>query len=277
MNKIQAAFIYSINFYMDNIINFSTNQFNNSNNQIPIYKATLSNGSNWSHISNSSSGFESQTESLDIDLDSNSNSNQLFQSQLLVNQPLFLFSNQNNQQNESNQWLDNSMESDIFTVSNASEISLNNSFSVSTVTNSKENDNNSEISKTQMWQFLLELLFDKRCRNIIRWSNPLISFDSSDSIDNEFFIVDPIELARRWSVRSCKPTMTFRKFNRILRYYCKKKILQKIAGKRLTYNFLINIQLYLSQIQHMQQQEQILFFNQMDQSQIYSKNKPFVF
>ena len=257
---------------MDNIINFSNNQINNnyilnsSNSQIPIYKTNLSTSSNWSHISNASSGFESQPESIefnqDVDVDLTNNLTTCPTNIDRNNNQLYFFHNHQQQQQNDNVLLDNSMESDIF----------GNDFNAIITNNSNENidvnfeNNNSEnyapsnagsydniVIATenvniQMWQFLLELLEDKRCKNIIRWLAPSISSPSSsisfdsDSVDNEFLIIDPIEVARKWSIRGSKSNMTLKKFNRILRYYCKKKILQKTAGKRNQYHFLNDIQ-----------------------------------
>lgn len=267
---------------MDNIINFSNNQINNnyilnsSNNQIPIYKTNLSTSSNWSHISNASSGFESQPESIefnqDVDVDLTNNLTTCPTNIDRNNNQLYFFHNQQHQQQNDNVLLDNSMESDIFG-NDFNAIITNNpneNIDVNFENNNSENyapsnavsyDNilvATENVNIQMWQFLLELLEDKRCKNIIRWSAPsmsspssCISFDS-DSVDNEFLIIDPIEVARKWSIRGSKSNMTLKKFNRILRYYCKKKILQKTAGKRNQYHFLNDIQSYLNQI-HMQQ------------------------
>lgn len=100
---------------------------------------------------------------------------------------------------------------------------------------------------TQLWQFLLEILEDKKYENLIRW-NPLCAFNykMNNEHDNEFIIYDTKEVARLWGVRRNKPNMNHKKFNRILRhYYNKKNILRKPACKRNTYYFQINIQPYL--------------------------------
>jgi hypothetical protein len=141
----------------------------------------------------------------------------------------------------------------------------------------------------ELWQFLLELLEDKRNRNVIRWisasanSSPSSTQTSTTSLavplhqiqngratqvtaashlhDNEFMILDPIEVARRWAVRRNKPSMTYKRFNRILRsYYNKKKILHKTAGKANVFAFQINIQPYLNQIRSNQQRFQDFLF-----------------
>jgi len=83
----------------------------------------------------------------------------------------------------------------------------------------------SSDSTIQMWQFLLELLEDKRCRHLIRWRS-----SEKNINDNEFVIFDPNEIVRQWAVRHSRPNMNYKKFCRILRYYYKNKILQKTAG-----------------------------------------------
>jgi hypothetical protein len=90
---------------------------------------------------------------------------------------------------------------------------------------------------------------------------------------------DPIEIAKRWAIRGSRPNMTYAKFNRVLRYYCKKKILQKTAGKRNTYRFQINIQPYLSQIyeflQSQQlQQQQLMYFNLNNNGSNFGSGQP---
>lgn len=177
-----------------------------------------------------------------------------------------------------------------------------------------------ETSTIQLWQFLLELLEDKRFRPIIRWvsksscpqpTSPLVTSSSSvlasptcsscitptkrkhtvscsssigsdslvitDNNDNEFIIIDPNELARRWGVRRGKMPMCYRKFCRALRYYYNnKKILQKTAGKRNNYRFLINIEPYMQQIHQMQQQASSnhFGFNQIHHLQNQHQQQP---
>lgn len=102
--------------------------------------------------------------------------------------------------------------------------------------------NQFNLVQTQLWQFLLEILEDKKYENLIRW----IYSKTINEHDNEFTICDTKEIARLWGIRRNKPNMTQKKFNRVLRhYYNKKNILKKPAGKHNTYYFLINIQPYL--------------------------------
>ncbi|CAF0944422.1 unnamed protein product [Brachionus calyciflorus] len=85
----------------------------------------------------------------------------------------------------------------------------------------------------------------KRFRNLIRWTS-----DSMNETyhDNEFIILDPLEVAKRFAIRRNKPfSLNYHKFNRILRYYYnKKKILNKINGKPNTFSFRIDITPYVS-------------------------------
>lgn len=98
----------------------------------------------------------------------------------------------------------------------------------------------------KLWEFLIEILEDKRFRSIIRWTGPAFS----QYHDNEFTMVDPGEVARLFAIRSNKPfTLNYSKFNRILRsYYNKKKLLQKINGKPNTFSFRFNILPYVNRL-----------------------------
>lgn len=240
--------------------NLSNSVFHNTSSQpqniqtTPLYSSSVSSHSNWSYLSRSS-GFESQSESIDFDYD-------------------LLCSNASNVTQPESKSLDSLMESDVFN----ENLSLNEE-------NQNENVNIiEEGGNIQLWQFLLELLEDRRFKNLIRWtwsemvndqkakyscslsSTPSSSFSSTESDlyrDNEFVINDPKELAKRWATRVNKPFMNYNKFSRTLRYYYnKKKILKKTAGKPNTFYFLINIQPYLNVIharqQHQQHQQFIL-------------------
>ena len=74
----------------------------------------------------------------------------------------------------------------------------------------------------QLWQFLLELLTDKTCINIISWTGD----------GWEFKMNDPDEVAVRWGMRKNKPKMNYEKMSRAMRYYYDKNIIHKTAGKR---------------------------------------------
>lgn len=98
----------------------------------------------------------------------------------------------------------------------------------------------------KLWEFLIEILEDKRFRTIIKWTAS--HFDQFH--DNEFNLIDPREVARLYAIRSNRPfSLSYNKFNRILRsYYNKKKILQKINGKSNTFSFKFNILPYLNKL-----------------------------
>ncbi|XP_062607202.1 retroviral integration site protein Fli-1 homolog [Saccostrea cucullata] len=79
----------------------------------------------------------------------------------------------------------------------------------------------------QLWQFLLELLSDRRNCSCIAW----------EGSNGEFKLVDPDEVARRWGERKSKPNMNYDKLSRALRYYYDKNIMTKVHGKRYAYKF----------------------------------------
>ncbi|XP_060081871.1 retroviral integration site protein Fli-1 homolog [Ylistrum balloti] len=79
----------------------------------------------------------------------------------------------------------------------------------------------------QLWQFLLELLSDRRNAGCIAW----------EGNNGEFKLVDPDEVARRWGERKSKPNMNYDKLSRALRYYYDKNIMTKVHGKRYAYKF----------------------------------------
>ncbi|EGT57235.1 CBN-AST-1 protein [Caenorhabditis brenneri] len=81
--------------------------------------------------------------------------------------------------------------------------------------------------QTQLWQFLLELLSDKRYSEMITW----------EGTNGEFKLVDPDEVARKWGERKSKPNMNYDKMSRALRYYYDKNIMAKVHGKRYAYKF----------------------------------------
>lgn len=81
--------------------------------------------------------------------------------------------------------------------------------------------------QTQLWQFLLELLSDKRYSEVITW----------EGTQGEFKLVDPDEVARKWGERKSKPNMNYDKMSRALRYYYDKNIMAKVHGKRYAYKF----------------------------------------
>jgi len=247
---------------MENL-NGKSISFLNSNSQIPFYHSSFSCSSNWSYLSSSSGlGSECQTEALDLSCDNDLANNVFFSNsisqqqhhhhnQQQFQQNLNPIENQINQDEifkvGSTHSLDSLMDSEVFTNDSANYsdmIHSNNenlfeesSFSYPRETNSlltawssrefnqQAKNCMSNDSTIQMWQFLLELLEDKRCRHLIRWRS-----SEKNINDNEFVIFDPNEIVRRWAVRHSRPNMNYKKFCRILRYYYKNKILQKTAG-----------------------------------------------
>ncbi|XP_066966640.1 protein c-ets-1-A-like isoform X5 [Macrobrachium rosenbergii] len=84
----------------------------------------------------------------------------------------------------------------------------------------------------QLWQFLLELLTDKKQQQYISWTGD----------GWEFKLTDPDEVARLWGMRKNKPKMNYEKLSRGLRYYYDKNIIHKTAGKRYVYRFVCDLQ-----------------------------------
>ena len=60
---------------------------------------------------------------------------------------------------------------------------------------------------TFLWQFLLELLTDRKCQHFICWTGD----------GWEFKMCDPDEVARRWGLRKNKTKMNYEKLSRGLR------------------------------------------------------------
>ena len=112
------------------------------------------------------------------------------------------------------------------------DCSPNTSFSPSTSHSVSASPNFNGSGPIQLWQFLLELLCNKSCQNIIVWTGS----------GWEFRMIDPDEVATRWGLRKNKPKMNYEKMSRGLRYYYDKNILVKTAGKRYIYKFVCDIQ-----------------------------------
>ncbi|KAL0280584.1 UNVERIFIED_CONTAM: hypothetical protein PYX00_001838 [Menopon gallinae] len=88
--------------------------------------------------------------------------------------------------------------------------------------------NNGQI---QLWQFLLELLTDKYHRDVIQWITD----------DGEFKLNNPEMVAHLWGQRKNKPTMTYEKLSRALRYYYDGDMISKVHGKRFVYKFVCDL------------------------------------
>lgn len=84
----------------------------------------------------------------------------------------------------------------------------------------------------QLWQFLLELLINPECANLIKWTQ---------EEDYEFKILQPSTVAKMWGKKKNKPTMNYEKLSRGLRYYYGKNVIEKVHGKRYVYQFMCNI------------------------------------
>ncbi|KAL5019764.1 hypothetical protein ScPMuIL_002656 [Solemya velum] len=92
--------------------------------------------------------------------------------------------------------------------------------------------NNGQI---QLWQFLLELLTDKDCREVIMWVGD----------EGEFKLNNPEMVAQLWGQRKNKPTMNYEKLSRALRYYYDGDMIAKVHGKRFVYKFVCNLKMLL--------------------------------
>lgn len=92
--------------------------------------------------------------------------------------------------------------------------------------------NNGQI---QLWQFLLELLTDKDCREVIQWVGE----------EGEFKLNNPEMVAQMWGQRKNKPTMNYEKLSRALRYYYDGDMIAKVHGKRFVYKFVCDLKMLL--------------------------------
>ena len=92
--------------------------------------------------------------------------------------------------------------------------------------------NNGQI---QLWQFLLDLLTDKDCREVIQWLGD----------EGEFKLNNPEMVAQLWGQRKNKPTMNYEKLSRALRYYYDGDMIAKVHGKRFAYKFVCDLKMLL--------------------------------
>lgn len=76
--------------------------------------------------------------------------------------------------------------------------------------------NNGQI---QLWQFLLELLTDKDCREVIQWVGD----------EGEFKLNNPEMVAQMWGQRKNKLSMNYEKLSRALRYYYDGDMIAKVS------------------------------------------------
>jgi hypothetical protein len=84
----------------------------------------------------------------------------------------------------------------------------------------------------QLWQFLYGLLESTQYTGLIEWT--------INKNEREFRMLEPESIATWWGTLKRKPTMTYDKFSRSLRYYYDKGILKKIPGERFVYRFLVD-------------------------------------
>lgn len=71
-----------------------------------------------------------------------------------------------------------------------------------------------------MWEFLFELLVDKRCGSIITWIT---------EENREFKFKDPEEVAKLWGTYKGVKRMNYEKLSRALRMYYSKGIIVKVS------------------------------------------------
>ncbi|BFZ13652.1 hypothetical protein BsWGS_16691 [Bradybaena similaris] len=90
--------------------------------------------------------------------------------------------------------------------------------------------NNGQI---QLWQFLLELLTDRLCREVITWKGN----------EGEFQLINHELVAQMWGQRKNKPTMNYEKLSRALRYYYDGEIIAKVPSKRFVYRFVCDLKM----------------------------------
>ncbi|CAG7829900.1 unnamed protein product [Allacma fusca] len=83
----------------------------------------------------------------------------------------------------------------------------------------------------QLWQFLLEILADRRKKNVIQWVGR----------NGEFKLIDPELVAQMWGERKNKPKMNYEKLSRALRYYYSEAMIAKVHGRRFVYKFVCNL------------------------------------
>ena len=59
----------------------------------------------------------------------------------------------------------------------------------------------------------------------------------ADESKGIFRILNSEEVARFWGIRKNRPKMNYDKLSRSLRFYYKKRLLKKVPGQRLVYQF----------------------------------------
>ena len=82
-------------------------------------------------------------------------------------------------------------------------------------------------ASAQLWEFLLKVLKKQKYSYMVSWENQK---------DGLFRFHDPPAFAALWGRHRNRPSMTYDKVARALRYYYKRDILEQVGG-RLTYKF----------------------------------------
>lgn len=77
----------------------------------------------------------------------------------------------------------------------------------------------------------MELLCDKKYRNIIKWQGN----------QGEFKLVDAEKVASLWGALKNNPRMNYTKMARAMRFYYGGDILSKVEGERFTYKFMFDL------------------------------------
>ncbi|CAB0014029.1 unnamed protein product [Nesidiocoris tenuis] len=90
-------------------------------------------------------------------------------------------------------------------------------------------------NQLQLWQFLLELLVDYKCRDMICWFGK----------NGEFLLKEPERVAQLWGARRQKPNMTYESLSRLLRYYYAGDMITKVPGKKFVYKFTFDLEFLL--------------------------------
>ncbi len=88
--------------------------------------------------------------------------------------------------------------------------------------------NNGQV---QLWQFLLELLTEKQYREVIHWIGD----------EGEFKLEKPEAVARLWGERKNKPSMSYEKLSRALRYYYDGDMICKVHSQKFVYKFKLDL------------------------------------
>ncbi|PFX25144.1 ETS-related transcription factor Elf-4-like [Stylophora pistillata] len=83
-------------------------------------------------------------------------------------------------------------------------------------------------NRMHLWEFLLELLADKRCQSSIKWTR---------QEEGEFRIIKTEAVAKLWGFENGRQGMTYDKLSRALRQYYSERIITKVRGQKTTYKF----------------------------------------